>query len=200
MEEKNKRRSPPHSDIVDYWESRVDEGDIGIDWADSPERRCWRCAKLCKSKTANRIERCHIIPHSLKGSNEPCNFVLLCKHCHKEAPNINCKDAMWLWIKQTSVPYYNTWLEIRTNRDYKEIFGSCFNEDMLKVCKKKLGGLSCDEIKSFKLVLEDEYKKNLKEVSVHWGQTYFNYSTRAFLYHRVLEKLKRKRKTSFVVK
>ena len=199
MEKKVKRRLPSHSKIAGYWESRVYEGDIGIDWADSPERRCWRCAYLCESKTTNRIERCHIIPHSLKGSDEPCNLVLLCKHCHKEAPNINCKDAMWLWIKKTSVPFYNTWLEIRTNRDYKEIFGSCFQEDIIKTCEKKLGGSSYGELKSFKLVFEDEYKKNLKEVSLHWGQSYFNYSTRAFLFRRVLEKLKRKRKTSFVV-
>ena len=94
-----------------------------------------------------------------------------------------------LWIKKTSVPYYDTWLQIRTNRDYKEIFGSCVHEDIVKACVKKLGGCSSEQLQSFKLVFEDEYKKNLKQTSVHWGQSIANYSTRAFLFRRVLEKL-----------
>ena len=54
--------------IVNYWASRVDESDLGVDWCDALDR-CWRCAIETK-----RLERCHIIPKSLGGSDDKSNF------------------------------------------------------------------------------------------------------------------------------
>ncbi len=72
-------------EIVEYWDSRIDETELSIDFAEA-EERCWRCAY--KSK----LHRCHIIPDSLGGEDTPSNLVLLCRRCHIEAPNIKDKD------------------------------------------------------------------------------------------------------------
>lgn len=64
--------------IIDYWIKHQDEGELGVDWAEAHER-CWRCGYK------SRLERCHIIPSSLGGTDNPCNLILLCHRCHKEA-------------------------------------------------------------------------------------------------------------------
>ena len=46
--------------IIDYWAAHQDECGLGVDSAEAHER-CWRCAY----KSRSRIDRCHIIPHSL---------------------------------------------------------------------------------------------------------------------------------------
>ena len=68
-------------EIVDYWFSRVYEGDLSVDASEAHER-CWRCGYQTK------LERCHIIPHSRGGADEPSNLVLLCKKCHLENKKI----------------------------------------------------------------------------------------------------------------
>ena len=105
-----------HKDLVDYWSSRVYEGDLGTDW-DEGHKRCWRCGDTY------RLERCHIIPKSLDGSNTPDNLVLLCNKCHIEAPDINDSEVMFDWIKRTKGQYYEKWFEGRVRQEYKNIFG-----------------------------------------------------------------------------
>lgn len=75
-------------EIVDYWFSRVYEGDLSVDASEAHER-CWRCGYQTK------LERCHIIPHSRGGADEPSNLVLLCKKCHLENPNVSDPEIMW---------------------------------------------------------------------------------------------------------
>lgn len=69
---KRKPIKTPPSEIVDYWAKRVDECELSVDWAEA-ESHCWRCG--CK----RTLERCHIIPDSMGGKDEPSNLVLLCK-------------------------------------------------------------------------------------------------------------------------
>ena len=95
-------------DIAIYWRKNpyCCETELNFDWIDN-EKVCWNCAKETKS-----LERCHIIPHSLNGIDEPNNYVLLCNQCHKQAPNNNNKNYMWEWIKSNKTPIslYNTYL------------------------------------------------------------------------------------------
>ena len=69
------------------WEEREDESDLSVDWAEA-EEICWRCG--CKRK----LQRCHIIPDSLGGKDEPSNLVLLCERCHIDAPNVESQTFM----------------------------------------------------------------------------------------------------------
>ena len=79
---------------------------MGCD-SDQWHKRCWRCGYV------RDLERCHIIPRSLNGTDTPDNFVLLCNECHQEAPNVNDKDYMMQWIKKTSVCYYDVYWSLR---------------------------------------------------------------------------------------
>jgi len=44
------------------------------------------------------LEICHIVPHSLGGNEEVDNLVLLCKSCHKMAPNVKNPERMKQFI------------------------------------------------------------------------------------------------------
>ena len=69
------RRSKIQTSIqsaVEYWSRRIDEDEISTDWREA-DTHCWRCG--CQ----RNLERCHIVPHTLGGTDEPSNIVLLCK-------------------------------------------------------------------------------------------------------------------------
>ena len=87
--------------IIEYWETCQDECELSVDWAEA-EERCWRCG----CETNRKLDRCHIIPHALGGKDEPANFVLLCKRCHAEGPNVSDPEIMWDWIKSYGVAFY----------------------------------------------------------------------------------------------
>lgn len=57
-----------------------------------PDDSCWKCG------WARRLQRCHIVPDSLDGEDEPGNLVLLCYPCHLAAPDVLDRNAMWEWI------------------------------------------------------------------------------------------------------
>ena len=54
----------------------------------------------------NKLERAHVIPHMLGGSNRPSNFVMLCHGCHLDNPNTRSEDVYFQWIK--NVKNYKT--------------------------------------------------------------------------------------------
>lgn len=78
-----------------YWSERIPEEDIGVDWGDgTAENHCWRCG--CKRS----LQKCHIVPKSLGGLDDPSNIIPLCAMCHDEAPNVDDPNEMWNWIKE----------------------------------------------------------------------------------------------------
>jgi hypothetical protein len=93
--------------IVEWAQSNLNECFLGVD-ASEMSTHCWRCGHNDRP-----LERCHVIPASLKGEDIPSNYRLLCNDCHHEAPNVNDPNEMDDWIKRTCVPTYNTFWEIR---------------------------------------------------------------------------------------
>ena len=93
-------------EIIEYYNKTLSDFDLGVDVADIANR-CWRCAY------ERRLERCHIIPHSLGGKDIPSNYVLLCNQCHQEAPNVNDSKHMFEWIKRTKVSFYDSYWRCR---------------------------------------------------------------------------------------
>ncbi|MGT2925216.1 HNH endonuclease [Streptococcus caviae] len=75
------------TEIVTYWGNRMFEGKLSVAWSEAHERY-WRCAH----KT--NLQRCHIIPHSSGGEDTSSNFVLLCKKCYIESPNVMDPEIM----------------------------------------------------------------------------------------------------------
>lgn len=50
---------------------------------------------ICWSKP---IERAHVVPESLGGTNDIRNFALLCPRHHRESPDIADAEGFWAWI------------------------------------------------------------------------------------------------------
>jgi len=186
------KNMPTHISIVSYWEDKIFEQDIGIDWADKAHKRCWRCGKFSKSR---KPERCHIIPSSLGGSNKPENFVLLCSECHKEAPNVNDKDAMWCWLKRTSTSFYDTLPSLKAFEEYEKMYGTRFESDLDDLFSSKFPKKTdLDYIIFFEFFSRAFDKKLTSEAIIHFGQGGLNSSTRAFLFREVLSTLQTKKR------
>lgn len=49
---------------------------------------CWR----------QPVERCHVVPDKLGGSNDVRNFALLCPAHHAEAPDVADAESFWAWV------------------------------------------------------------------------------------------------------
>ena len=103
------------SEIVEYWSNVEDECGLSVDWAEA-EKLCWRCAN------ETNLERCHIVPRSLGGSELPSNLVLLCSKCHREAPNVSDSKFMWLWLRAHAASYYGTYWQKRGIKEFEFIF------------------------------------------------------------------------------
>jgi hypothetical protein len=48
---------------------------------------------------SKRLQRCHIIAHSIGGYFAPGNFLMLCQRCHHEAPMTRDPQVMLSWAK-----------------------------------------------------------------------------------------------------
>jgi len=170
---KAKRKSVTKAQIVNYWASRVDESDLGVDWCDALDR-CWRCAIETK-----RLERCHIIPKSLGGADDKSNLILLCKRCHREGPNVKDKNFMWEWIKKTREVFYDTmW-----GKKYFDSFENFYGINAFSLL---------EDAEDFPDILEkirDSMGVLFTEVTQHWGED-INDMTRAWIVNEILKEMK----------
>ncbi|MCX7175002.1 MAG: HNH endonuclease [Proteobacteria bacterium] len=154
-----------HREIAEYWSQHQDECDLSVDWAEA-EKLCWRCAQ------GRMLQRCHIIPRALGGSEESCNLVLLCGQCHAEAPNVADPEFMWIWLRAHAVSFYGTYWYNRGLREYEFIYGA-----------KPLAEIGESE----KLLprLRGAVERYIKQTSTHWGQGKLNPATIAWLLRQV---------------
>ena len=107
---------------------------------------CWRCG--CERTT----QRCHIVPSSLGGRDEPDNIVALCAMCHDEAPNVSDPRAMWEWIRETkNTGFYNAFWWDKAKAAVASRLGITVTELQEKISITKL-------------------MKNYKKCSYHLGQ------------------------------
>lgn len=110
--------------------------EVVTDWG---EPCCWACGKqidLSRYKgytddvekcnygkiygyavVRNHLQRCHIIPHSIGGSDDfEGNYFLLCKKCHEESPDTINPQNFFRWV-------------------YKKKSSSAFGIDFRTICK-----------------------------------------------------------------
>jgi hypothetical protein len=155
--------------IVSYWAIKVDESTLSIDFSEAHER-CWRCAYKTK------LERCHIIPHSLGGQDAPENLVLLCRLCHAEGPNISDPDFFWDWLKAHNAIFYDTyWIE-KGMKEYQFIYKKPVVQELLN--------LKFPEEQILCLM-----KQKMKNASWHWGQPRMNPATIAGVFRMMVKEL-----------
>lgn len=53
---------------------------------------------ICPICWQTPVERAHVVPQSLGGSNDVRNFALLCPRHHREAPDVADSEAFWSWV------------------------------------------------------------------------------------------------------
>ena len=84
---------PSKLDILKHWYAKYY-------YLDSESPSCFVC------NVEENLERAHLIPKSLGGTNDVDNLVLLCRKCHANAPNIAIsKEFMLDWIGKESEKY-----------------------------------------------------------------------------------------------
>lgn len=161
--------------IVDYWQKHVHEEDLSIDFAEAGERY-WRCG--CE----RNLERCHIIPRSLGGEDVPSNYVLLCKRCHLDNPNVADPEIMWDWLRAYEVSFYDTFWQIQGLKEYERIYGISFREEL---ANRKIGPSDENEINEIT-------KEQMAKASHHFGDPYLNTATLAGIYRMILKEYDKK--------
>jgi hypothetical protein len=160
--------------IADYWikNSNISELELNFDWADA-HTHCWNCGddRFRKSHKTPSLERCHIVPHSLGGSDSPDNYVLLCKDCHQEAPNTNNPNDMWDWIKSNYMPFsfYGTYSVRKALIIFQEREGFSFIEKASTINN-----------------ISDVIKNEFNNVSTHGAKT--TISTYYYMFKTIIDK------------
>jgi len=87
-------------DCWNYHSQFISEFDVAVDWGDwdAEQKRCWCCGHKGK------LQKCHIVPKSIGGSDNANNLVPLCSQCHDESPDVNDPLEMFQWIRQRQNP------------------------------------------------------------------------------------------------
>lgn len=168
-----KKRKPiktKKKEIVDYWAKHIDECGLSIDFSEAHEL-CWRCG--CK----RNLERCHIIPDSLGGEDKPSNFVLLCKRCHLDNPNVADSEIMWDWLHSYAVPFYDTFWYLQGMEEYEKIYSVSIPEEFRK------RNISKEDENEIKKLIE----RKMMNASYHFGDPHLNIATLAGIYRMVLK-------------
>lgn len=186
------KRAPiktPISEVIAYWEKRVDECGLSVDWAEA-DSHCWRCGH------EKDLERCHIVPDSLGGKDEPSNLVLLCKRCHAEGPNVIDPEIMWDWIKAYGVPFYGSFWFVRGRKEYQFVYGKTISQELADIFMYV--GIAPDSKEAVE-VTKSCMQEMCQQASFHFGQPYFNTATLAGLFRMLLKSLAQKYKVSFPI-
>lgn len=73
-------------------ESRpINECDIPLIWNDR--------------NVKSALNRCHIVPHALGGSDTPDNLFLMCERCHCESPDTTNRHTFFRWVYRQRKTY-----------------------------------------------------------------------------------------------
>lgn len=174
---------------VEYWTGRVNESFLSVDWSEA-DTHCWRCG--CE----RNLQRCHIVPDSLGGRDEPANIVLLCERCHAEGPNVTDPEVMWDWIRAYAVSCYDTFWNIQAMKEYEFIYKRTVEQELLEILQQA----NITDIDRF---MQEKYSQlmmeAMEEASVHFGQPHFNTATAAGIYRILLKKLAKENNVPFPV-
>lgn len=108
------RDLPSKSEIFLYWKNRFQKLGIFVDWG---EPSCWACgfhySDKCDIRKSTKglsgllqcwekipLQRCHIVPRSLGGTNRASNLFLMCRECHDLAPNTKLRRVFFDWVRR----------------------------------------------------------------------------------------------------
>lgn len=147
-------------DIAEYWNEVFPDKALQANV-------CWRCG------IKKRLDRAHIQARSIEGLDQAHNFVLLCKHCHIDAPNVDDEGYMWEWLNYyRDRPVQDLWFF-----EGVLLFNQLYSQDLLKL------------IKGHEVMFYIAYQKAEVGATRHFGQPSLNASTVAAVIHASLLEL-----------
>lgn len=165
-----KRILTTKQEIADYWKDAIDTNQTNVTYKNATSH-CWRCG------VKKRLDRCHIRAFSLGGKDEPGNFILLCKHCHIDNPNVEDISIIWDWLHAYKFDDEKPYWYHQGVREYEYIY----NESI----ESHLSRYHIEIREQFDKLLEE----TLKDVAHHFGQPRNNRATVAGAIKITLNKL-----------
>ena len=104
---------PSKAEIFEYWKGRLRTLGCRINWG---EPACWVCGFHYGTKYNVKwpnagwdnvlrcwnnipLQRCHVVPRSLGGTNDVSNLFLMCCECHDLAPNTSFPEIFFEWAR-----------------------------------------------------------------------------------------------------
>jgi len=104
---------PSKAQIYDYWKHRLSKLYLHVE---PSKPRCWACGfhysarydikrpevgwdEILRRWNRIPLQRCHIIPKSLEGSDKVSNLFLLCRECHDLMPNTSIPEVFFRWVR-----------------------------------------------------------------------------------------------------
>lgn len=114
--------------IAQYWAASTElDREVFAPYLSIDDPCCFACGWFserwkngCSTKKAwerARLERAHVIPAGLGGSNKPDNIILLCTPCHEESPDWFDPWEMAIWISKrperpsSEMEQLNDWID-----------------------------------------------------------------------------------------
>lgn len=98
---------PTKWQLAQHWHASVDQATYAPLLEDLAAPSCFACgwhsehwakATPKSSWERARLERAHIVPRSLGGSDDASNIILLCNPCHRDSPDWHDPQEMARWI------------------------------------------------------------------------------------------------------
>lgn len=113
------------------WDDKGDRTDCRIVMSDPGEPCCWACGRYAVTddelalfnndpsvtrdnyfkklyslpKLKSRLNRCHIVPNALGGTDSPDNLFLMCEECHALSPDTVNRAAFFRWVYDRNQKY-----------------------------------------------------------------------------------------------
>lgn len=132
MSRQESRLPPPsHKAILSYWVEHGSESVIGWETVDNigecslGHSFCWSCGVEVSS--LNRLQKCHIHPHSLGGSNDVSNYFLMCGSCHEQSPDTSIPEIFFRWVSNKESYLEQLMLDITS--ETKDLLPSINNDN-----------------------------------------------------------------------
>lgn len=166
------------NEVADYWVNKKEwlKTHLKVEQA---KDHCWRCGEIISSH--RQLQRCHIVPLTMGGVDEPNNYVLLCKACHIEGPDVNDKDIMWDWINAYSKgDKANFWTK-RGLVEYEKLYSTSFVDDLYAL---NLSTIDAKRIENSFEILFDDF-----QMVFHFGHTHVSIASTAGFLRIFLKKL-----------
>lgn len=165
-----KRIKTSKKEIAEYWKDRIDNHETSVSFKHATSH-CWRCG------VKKRLDRAHIVPASKNGLDSPENFVLLCKHCHIDNPNLDNVEIVWDWLRAYKLSEDESLWYVQGLREYQYVYG-----ESLEVSLTNLG-IERD-------LFNQEFEVTLSGVGHHFGQPRHNRATIAGAIKMTLDRMK----------